>query len=332
MTTAKTTILDNLDGSNVDKFKIILKNQKLAHAYCFHGKEGTGKKQLAFTLARFLHCKDKNNSLFKTECRCLPCIQIAKNQYPFVHILESSTTIKLEQVRSLLKSIIYKTDENNRTVIIINKAENLSLSASNSLLKFLEEPKTNIIIIFLTTNLEKILPTIRSRCQLIYFPKKDAKSEKPWNNFEKLLNFLPKDLPNLYSQEEFINLCKNIIITSKELVRDFKKAFCSLLLPWFKLELEEKRELILGYLFYLWFRDCLYEKIGCKDLACFNYFQAEKEALEKNLKEKELEKILAIIFQTINYLEAGQKAINCFEQMFISIKGVLNVKSSRGTL
>jgi DNA polymerase-3 subunit delta' len=145
--------------------KRILKSGRVAHAYLFSGPEGVGKQKVATAFVEALFCEKGEGCGV-----CISCRKIASGNHPDIHLLEpDGQFIKVDQVRALQKELAYRPYEAPRKVCIIDGADKFNLSSGNSLLKTLEEPPGNALMILLAANLEAVLPTIRSRCQLIPF-------------------------------------------------------------------------------------------------------------------------------------------------------------------
>jgi DNA polymerase III subunit delta' len=144
-----------------------LQHQRIPHAYLFAGYDGVGKKYTAITLAKALNCKQ----LTADACdHCSSCHKIETGNHPDVRVIEpDGQTIKIEQIRALQHDVGYKPYEGRRKVYIIDSAEALGVEAANALLKTLEEPSADSILILVTTNQYALLPTVISRCQLIRF-------------------------------------------------------------------------------------------------------------------------------------------------------------------
>lgn len=147
----------------------MVSKQRLAHAYLFIGKAGTGKHTLAKWLAKAKFCESKNES--NLPClRCRFCVRIDKDIYPdMITTKTDSKTIKIEQIRSLKRELSLSGFEASQKVVIIQEADKMNVNSQNSLLKFLEEPNENVTIILETTEISKLLPTIISRAQPLFF-------------------------------------------------------------------------------------------------------------------------------------------------------------------
>lgn len=143
----------------------ILGSARIAHAYLFSGPEGVGKQKVALAFIRHLFCAAG------TGCgTCSSCRKIASGNHPDIHTLQpDGQFIKINQVRELQKELSYRPYEAVRKACIIDGAERLNQSSGNALLKTLEEPPGNALMILLTSAAESVLPTIRSRCQQLAF-------------------------------------------------------------------------------------------------------------------------------------------------------------------
>jgi len=146
-----------------------LKKNKVSSSYIFVGSEGTGKKLTAIEFAKALNCLDLNKNIEACE-NCQSCNEINKQCSPDLIIIEpTKNSIKIEQIREMRKEIGLKPFKNKKKIYIIDKAEKMTLEASNCLLKTIEEPPYYAIIILICSRIDPILPTIVSRCQIINF-------------------------------------------------------------------------------------------------------------------------------------------------------------------
>ena len=115
------------------------------------------------------------NSKDEKPCnKCKSCIEFDSNNNPDFFVIEpDGSSIKIEQIRQMQKSILEKPIESNKKVYIINDAETMTKEAQNCMLKTLEEPQDFIVIILIASNENNILPTVKSRCTKIFFRNLD---------------------------------------------------------------------------------------------------------------------------------------------------------------
>ena len=141
-----------------------LENDKLSHAYLISGNFGTPIFEVAKFLAKSIICDDRSPLACNS---CITCIRVDSENYPdFIVIDGSKETIKKDMIASLETAFEKEAMEKKGIKIyILNLIENMGDEATNSLLKFLEEPYPNIYAFLTTNNESNILPTIISRCQ-----------------------------------------------------------------------------------------------------------------------------------------------------------------------
>lgn len=140
---------------------------RLQGGYLFAGPEGVGKRLVAITLAKAVNCLETDADSCDT---CASCKKIENNQHPDVHIIEASESeIKIEQIRQLQRDISFKPYEAKTKVFIIDNAHKLTAEASSCLLKILEEPPADSLIILVSDKPALLFKTIISRCKLLNF-------------------------------------------------------------------------------------------------------------------------------------------------------------------
>lgn len=148
-------------------FKHQIANNIIGHAYLIYSAKSDMASSFAFSLAKTLICpnhKTKNSNCNK----CNLCQRINNNNFPELVILEpDGLWIKKDQLTNLQEKFKMRSLEGTKRIYIINSAEKLNMQSANSILKFLEEPEEDIIAILATNDLQSILPTIISRCQII---------------------------------------------------------------------------------------------------------------------------------------------------------------------
>jgi DNA polymerase-3 subunit delta' len=210
-----------------DRILQTIKNDRLPHAYLFYGKEGAGKDAFAIELAKLLNCE--KGPLFICQ-KCSQCIKIGRLQHPDIRFIfptpSQSPPVKPEQIdeirealqekaenpfrrtsfpgknsfisidtiRELKYEAKFKLYEGRKKVFIISEAEEMRPEAANALLKILEEPPDNLMLILVSSQIYRILPTIRSRSQLIHFPS------LPGDEILKVIRKYTPDLPENISR------------------------------------------------------------------------------------------------------------------------------------
>lgn len=143
--------------------------ERLHHAYLFVGPEGVGKRTLAIALAQALHC-GRGQADFCGQCP--NCIAIQNNNHPDVRLIEPLTgkkEISIQQVREIEKELIYRSFSGGKKVAVVDPATLMNWSAQNALLKTLEEPPQDSLLILIAVRGKGLLPTVRSRCLRLSF-------------------------------------------------------------------------------------------------------------------------------------------------------------------
>ncbi|RKX47509.1 MAG: DNA polymerase III subunit gamma/tau [Thermotogae bacterium] len=144
-----------------------LKMGRVAHAYIFAGPRGTGKTTTARILAKSLNCESRKGA---EPCnRCQSCLAIDEGTFMDVVELDAASNRGIDEIRRIREAAGYRPIEGKYKVYIIDEVHMLTKEAFNALLKTLEEPPEHVVFVLATTNLEKVPPTIVSRCQVLEF-------------------------------------------------------------------------------------------------------------------------------------------------------------------
>lgn len=160
----------NILGHNqaIGRLQEYLKEERLVNGYLFCGPEGIGKKAVAMALAKAANCQARAP---EPCAKCPSCLKIEKNQHPDVHLIdaEDSERIKIENIRQLQRQIGLRAYEARKKVFIIDNAHRLTPEAASALLKVLEEPPKDSLIILISAKPNLLFKTIISRCRTIKF-------------------------------------------------------------------------------------------------------------------------------------------------------------------
>jgi len=144
--------------------------QRLAHAYLLSGEKGLGKMHFAWAFSRLVLCGNVADGRPCGSCRS--CQLMQAGNHPDCQIIqpqEGSRVLKVDQIRSLAHYIGQTSHGGGRKVAILSPVDSLNVNAANALLKTLEEPAGDSVLLLLCDNPGRLLPTIRSRCQQEYF-------------------------------------------------------------------------------------------------------------------------------------------------------------------
>lgn len=154
--------------SAVSFLKAAYRQNRLAGAYVFVGPDGIGKKAVALNFAKLLVCQTPQG---QEPCdACSSCLKVGGGNHPDVQVTgPDGQFIKIDSIREACRRLNFKSFESGRQVLLITDAQNLNEESSNALLKTLEEPSPETVIVLITNTLKSILPTIVSRCQRVVF-------------------------------------------------------------------------------------------------------------------------------------------------------------------
>ena len=307
----------------------LLKN-RLAHAYLLEGMRGTGKKDAALLLAKTYLCKAPIDGYKPCES-CANCRRITSGNHPDVHMIEpDGLSIKKQQIKDLQEEFTKKGVESARKVYVIVDADKMSVSASNSLLKFLEEPNAETLAFLLTDQPQRILPTIQSRCQMFTFKPLPPKAmvevliEKGVDRKDALLlaemtNNVDEAL-GLNLDEWFAQAQKIVLKLYEVLKKNPLEAMVSLQGDWHQ-HFKEKEQIDRGLdLLLLIFKDLLYIQLGKPEQAVY---QKEFERL-KQFALKESGRLIAeqmtAILDAKRKLQANMNPQLLMEQLVLKLQ------------
>ena len=140
---------------------------KVGHAYLFVGPAGIGKKTLTRAFAKRLLCNNLSGNGWEECNHCRSCTLLEAGSHPdFITVAASGNTIKIDQLRELQHNTYLRPINSDYKIFFFPDAEQLTEAAANSFLKILEEPPPGVVFLFTAVRSDRILPTIRSRCQI----------------------------------------------------------------------------------------------------------------------------------------------------------------------
>ena len=145
-----------------------IKTNQVGHAYLFCGPRGTGKTTMARLLAKAINCENPESAPCE---QCTNCKAAIEGTHPDIIEINAANETHVEDIRDLIERSKLAPMMGKHKVYIIDEVHQLSSAASSALLKTLEEPPENVIFILATTDPQKLLPTIISRCQQFNFFK-----------------------------------------------------------------------------------------------------------------------------------------------------------------
>lgn len=272
-------------------------DNNLSHAYLFDLNNNVNAESMIMAFVKEILCKKHINK--EEYDNCSKCKRIDDGNYSELKkIYPDGLVIKKEQLDELQKEFSTKALESEKKVYIIYDAEKLNLSAANSLLKFLEEPGEGIIAILLTNNLNQVLNTISSRCQILKFNNSKVEDFIKYNSIDSKISihkiafsiFLKIDIDEYI--EKFVNnvidFWKNYESNGKKMIIYEKQYF---------LDIFKEKEEILNFIrcSILLYRDVINYKLNNKILYYNDYEDVLEEISNKNTLNKLLHKLNVIL-------------------------------------
>ena len=290
-----------------------IKEDKLVQAYLFCCDDVEYAYMYAKEFTKDIIASSKmNDEILKNIYK-----RIDNDEYTELKVVETSgNIIKKEQLLDLQKDVQNKPVEGNKIIYIIKNCEKLNSSSANSILKFLEEPADDIIAILITNNINLVMPTIKSRCQILNFKN----VRKDFEEIDKLKKYILPE--NIDIEDEEID---NLINSSFEFIKTIEKTKKSTIiyekeLLWDKFKTSNEILILLNIMLYS-YMDALYIKLGKNINYMFSYEQIPEELSNINEKEDLINKI-NIIEVIKNDLKMNVNSKLLFDKLIIELSEV----------
>ncbi|MEX2475488.1 DNA polymerase III subunit delta' [Marinobacter sp.] len=186
---------------------------RLPHALLINGERGVGKRAFAESVAALLMCDHPGGNNGEPLARCGHCKQcqlVEAGTHPDIRLYspEKSRMIKVDQIRALSTFAVSSPQVGRRKVAIIDRADQLNINSANALLKTLEEPSSDTVLILLQESGRPVLPTIRSRCQSMVIAVPQEEVAARWLSLE-ILQLDEKDRPTAEQAAKALAMAAN---------------------------------------------------------------------------------------------------------------------------
>ena len=322
--------LEQLQPIVLTMMKNSILKQRVAHAYLLEGMRGTGKRETAMLLAKSLLCEAPIDGYQPCE-HCVNCKRINNGNHPDVHIVEpDGLSIKKQQIRELQEEFSKKAVESTRKIYMIVHADKMSVSASNSLLKFLEEPSSQTVAFLLTEQIQQMLPTILSRCQVLSFkqllPNVMAKQlvENGVNPENALLlahlTNNPEEAIALNVDEWFAQAQKIVLKLYEVLKKNSLDVMVQLQGEWHQ-HFKEKEQIDRGLdLLLLIFKDLLYIQLEKQEQVVYKKEMDQLRQSALKVSSRRLAEQMSAILEAKRKLQANMNSQLLMEQLVLKLQ------------
>ena len=291
---------------------------------------GTGKKEVGLLLAKSLFCQSPLDGYIPCEA-CTNCKRIDTGNHPDFHLIEpDGLSIKKQQIHDLQEEFAKTGVESKQKVYIIVHADKMTVNAANSLLKFLEEPNSQTFAILISEQVQKILPTILSRCQtLTFMPLSPENLVKKFTEegIEKDKAPLLAQITNnvdealVLNKDDWFAQAQKIVVKLYEVLKKNPlDAMVSLQDHWF-VHFKEKEQLDRGLdLLLLIYKDLLYIQLGKHNQVVFLQEKTLLEQYALQTSGARLAAQMAAILDSKRKLHANMNPQLLMEQLVLKLQ------------
>lgn len=322
--------LESIQPTVLKMLKNSILRNRVSHAYLFEGIRGTGKKEVGLLLAKSLFCQSPNEGYIPCE-ECSNCKRINNGNHPDFHLIEpDGLSIKKQQIHELQAEFSKTGVESRQKIYMIVHADRMTVNAANSLLKFLEEPNRQTVAILISEQVQKILPTILSRCQTLAFTPLSPENliekyiaEGVEVNTAPLLAQLTNNIDEAleWNQDDWFAQAQKIVLKLYEVLKkNSLEAMVSLQENWF-VHFKEKEQLDRGLdLLLLIYKDLLYIQLGKETQVVF---LKEKDRLQQYALQtsgQRLAEQMAAILESKRKLHANMNPQLLMEQLVLKLQ------------
>ena len=306
-----------------------IKNDRLHHALLFSGPSGIGKSMIARSMIQAMLCENSTREQLQKCMKCRNCHRIASNIHPdVIEIDEPTATIKIETIRDLQKKLIYFFYEAARRFVIIQDVHKMQDAAANCLLKTLEEPEPHTTFILITSQIQRLLPTIVSRCQLVRFA--------PFS-MDEISQFLVRRGMTEDDADQISALSGGSIgtaleLSSSEYEKEVTSTFEEMLSPSSSLDafltasgLKGKKSMAehLLTLMLMFVRDMLVLKTDPNHPIILKHYRPQMMSRLSRTTEKDLQRAAGIIQEVHESFQGNVNELVAWERLMIGLHGVI---------
>ncbi len=318
----------NIIGQEVPirALKNLIAEDQVRGAYLFLGPDGVGKRTTSMEFAKAVNCDGKKGDACDL---CSSCNKIDSMNHPDVFIISSegsSNSIKIKQIRRIIYQASLKPYEGRKIVFIISNGEEMTIEAQNALLKLLEEPPENHILIVTASNIEGLLSTVISRCKVVRFSclgqdQIQAFLQRRGIDEKKAILFSHMAMGSPGRALGYERM--DIITTRDRIVNDFFFRKTALLREG-TLNEEIKRDLKTSlYMLLCWYRDLMVFKFTQDKTVLLNVDRSEEiSPYSSRFSIDRLERDIATIMKTMVYMKSNMNPKIALFNMAIELKGI----------